>query len=232
MSAQHKTVKPDPLLAGFYTHSVAARLLGISNQTLNGWLNGYPQSKSGPVILRDFRRESRTISFLDLMELRFVEHFRGQKVPMPTIRQSAMKAREDWDAMHPFALSKARYLTDRRNIFEQIAEKTGDDITRDLASGQHEMWEMIESYIAKSVVFDPSTHLAQRWTPKPSEFPNIILDPHFASGRPVHQKGGIPTSALFRQWKAEGHKNVVAQWFNIEASDVEEAIEFELSLAA
>jgi hypothetical protein len=61
----------DPLLAGFFTLRDAARLLKMDNtQRIRAWLTGWGESKSGPVIDPDF--DGRVVSFLDLMEARFV----------------------------------------------------------------------------------------------------------------------------------------------------------------
>ena len=43
----------------------------------------------------------------------------------------------------------------------------------------------------------------------------------------------MPTAAIFRQWKAEkGDRARVADWWGVEPSEVEEAIEFEVRMAA
>src|SRR3546814_6586021 len=89
-------IERDPLLAGFYSIGDATRLLGVSHSAkLRGWINGWPKSKSGPIVDRDFKKTA-TVSFLDLMELRFIEYFRGQGVSMPTLRKAADMARKEW----------------------------------------------------------------------------------------------------------------------------------------
>lgn len=220
----------DPLNAGFFSVRSVSVLLDIHPRTIKGWLDGYKNSKSGPMVARDFK-DSVTISFLDLMELRFIEFFRSQKVSTHTIRLAAERARSEWRVEHPFALSKAKYLTDRRRIFAQIAEESGDKPTWEMASGQHEMWEVIESIIAKGVEFDPNTQLALSWKPR-LEFPDVVVDPKVAFGSPVIERRGVPTSVLFKQWKAEGRKSAVADWFNVSEAEVETAVDFELSIAA
>lgn len=228
----HQSIGKDPLLAGFYSVADAARLLGVGNASkLRGWINGWPKSKVGPIVSRDFK-DTPTVSFLDLMELRFIEYFRGQGVSMNTLRVAAQKARSEWNVDHPFALSDAQYLTDRRRIIAQSAEETGDKATWDLVSGQYVIWQMIEQSIAKGVVFDPRSHLATKWHPRPSDFPTIVIDPARAFGRPIIGDAGVPTAALFRQLKAEGDVERVARWFRVPAADVEAAAAFEVELAS
>lgn len=229
---EHKRIEADPLLAGFYSPADAARLIGIASAAkLRGWLNGWPNSSSGPIVARDFIGE-RTVSFLDLMELRFIEAFRRQGVSMPTLRKAAARARTDWDTQHPFALSKARYITDRRKIFAQVAEQEKDRATWDMASGQHEMWDVIEATIAKGVEFDPKSDLAQRWTPHPDEFPSVLLDPKVAFGKPALSDTGVPTAAVIRMWRAEqGNLTRVARAFAISEVDTRAAVDFEIKTA-
>jgi uncharacterized protein (DUF433 family) len=229
---EHQHIEADPLLAGFYSPADAARLLKVAGAgKLRAWLSGWPSSDSGPIIHRDFK-DARTVSFLDLMEMRFIEAFRRQGVSMQTLRKAAAKARVEWNTDHPFALSKARYLTDRTTVFAQIAKQEGDQVTWDLVSGQHEMWDVIEATIEKGVIFDPSTGIARRWAPFPTEFPRIGLDPAIAFGKPTLWDERVPTAALYRMWRAEsGNFTKVARAFGISEDAVRSAVEYEIKTA-
>lgn len=228
MSARHHHI--DPLLAGFFSVAEAARLVGVNAALVRGWLNGYSNSSSGPVIRRDFAG-TRTVSFLDLIELRFIAVFRAQSVPMLTLRQASAQARKDWGVSHPLALASEKYVTDRRKVFARAAEESEDQTTWDLATGQHEMWITIENTIEKGIEFDPKTCLAKLWHPREGQFPNVVIDPKVAFGKPVIVGTKVPTSVLFRQWKADGEKNSVAKWFNVSKEAVTTAIEYELVAA-
>lgn len=205
-------------------------MVGVGSPLIRGWLNGYPNSGAGPVVKRDFGG-TRAVSFLDLMELRFIAVFRAQKVPMPTLRKAADQARRDWCVSHPLALSREKYVTDRRKIFARAAKENDDATTWDMTTGQHEMWDTIEQTIEKGVVFDPSTYLARLWHPKQAEFPTVVIDPRIAFGRPTIEGTRVPTAVLFRQWKAEGSKERVAKWFDLPTDVVATAIEYELVAA-
>jgi len=221
----------DPLLAGFYTHRRAAQLLGMENShRLKGWLDGWANGAT-PIIHRDFEG-SRTVSFLDLIEARFVEHFRKQGVSLQTLRRAAERARCEWDVPHPFALSNVVYLTDRRKIFGQVAEEGGDRVTWDLATNQLEMWDAIERIFAHGVTFSPRSAIAELWHPLQRECPDVVINPRVAFGRPSIGEEGIPTAAVFRLWKVEGNRGRVASWFHVPESYVEQSIDFEIRMAA
>jgi uncharacterized protein (DUF433 family) len=218
----------DPLLTGFYSVSDAARLIGgVSNRKINGWLDGW---RKNPVLSRDFEN-SKTLSFLDLIEVRFVDFFRKQGVSMPTLERAAQRLRSEWSTEHPFALSNAKFVTDRRRIFAQIADEGGDKVTYDAASGQHEMWEAMEATINKGVVFDPASALAEKWTPR-ADYPTIVVDPKIAFGKPVVENTSVPTAAIFRLWRAEDSFTRVADAYKLSEQNIRNAVHFELAIAA
>ena len=227
--------KVDPLTGGFYSASDAARLLRMENaRRIQGWTAGYPNGP-GPAILRDYEpiNGKQALSFWDLMEVRFLEHFRKQGVPLQTLRRAAEGARKEMKCRHPLALSNIRFLTDRRKVFGRVAEETGDAKTWDLVTWQYEIYDAIEEVLAKGVAFDPGSGLATSWRPLRNECPNVIATPSVAFGSPVIGSKRIPTNALFRLWRAEnGDKERVAKAYRVSPAEVGEAIEFELSLNA
>ena len=232
MSVAAETAR-DALAGGFYTVSEAARLLQIdSSRAIYGWLAGHTGVRADPVIRRDYQpiAGSQELSFWDLMEVRFIHHFRKQGVPLQTLRRTAEKARRDMRKKHPFALSNLTYMTDRKRIFSQVVEETGDQHTMDILGDQYEMYEVIEFVLARNVAFHPITGLAESFQPL-GEYPSILVDPRFAYGKPVVARRGIPTAAIFRQVRAEkGNKDRVAHWFGVSVDEVDEAIGFETKI--
>src|SRR5690606_35895246 len=111
----------------------------------------------------------------DLMEIRFLEHFRKQNVPLQTLRKVAVNARREMKAKHPLALANTRFLTDRKEVFLMSAEESGDAFTLNLVKNQFEMYVAIESVLAKGVAFNPVTGLAESWQPFDKECPNVVV---------------------------------------------------------
>lgn len=218
---------------GFYTVREAARLLEISSpQKIARWLVQPPSGE--PVIMRQYERigPQSELSFLDLIEVRFVEHFRRQKISLQSLRIAARNARRELATSHPFALSNARFQTDRKQVFLESARESHDRIFLNLMTNQIEMYDVIEGIIAKDLQFDLSG-LAVSWQPSVTHSPNVIVSPSFAFGRPVISSKRVPTIAIFKSWKAEsGRFDVVADWFDIPVELVREAVEFEARLPA
>lgn len=223
----------DPLLRGFYTVTEAARLLRIENKRrIYRWIE---TGKTEAVIARDYVPVAGTqeLSFWDLIEVRFIEHFRSQGLSLQFLRKVAVKAREQLGTSHPFALSKTKFLTDRRRIFLQTAKEEAEEQkrTQDVLSGQYEMYEAIEELLAKGIAFHPVTELADEWQPLENDCPNVIINPRYAFGQPVVRESKVPTAAIFRTFKAEGNRDRVAKAYGVKRKSVDEAIDFELRLA-
>lgn len=215
---------------GFYTISEAARLLGMeSPQRVSRWLQ--PTRTGGdPVIVRDYPRVGREheISFLDLIEIRFVEHFRQQKISLQSLRLAAKNARKELGVSHPFATSSVKFQTDRKQVFLETAKEADDKFLLNLMTNQVEIYDVIESLFAKDLEFDIQG-FARQWRPAPDVAPNVLVSPIFAFGKPVISKRHIPTKTVYQSWLAnDGQDEVVSDWFEIADDDVKEAVRFEL----
>lgn len=224
----------DPVAGGFYTVREAARLLGIAQPAkITGWLRGHKGRGRGPIIQRQYApiEGTQELGFLDLIEVRFVEHFRKQGVSLQALRKAAQTAREEWKQNHPFAISNTRYLTDRVEVFAKTAHDLHDDVLFNLVTKQYEMYVVLEEVLAKGIEFDPTSGLAREWRPKPVEFPDIVLSPLIAYGQPATAPWGVPTSAIYNTWKAEnGSYAATSDWYEIDEKLARQAVEFELGL--
>lgn len=217
------------LNGGFYTVSEAVRLLGVDNaQRIVRWLQ--PTASGGePVILREYEKVGREheLSFLDLLEVRFVEHFRRQKISLQALRVAAKNARRELGVSHPFATSNVKFQTDRKQVFLETAKETGDTFFLNLMTNQIEIYEFIEQVLARDLEFDVSG-LARLWRPWRAT-PDVLISPAFAFGQPVISPRRVPTSTLFRTWKAEdGAFDTVAEWHSVSKAEVQQAVEFEM----
>ena len=228
-------IKQNQIDGGFYTLREAARLLRVEHVSrLRGWLTGYPQSNAGPIIKRQYQPISNIheVGFLDLMEMRFVEHFRQQGISLQSLRKAAENARSELQQTHPFASSNLKFMTDRKEVFLHTAKEEKDRFLLNLMTNQIEMYEALEQVLARGVTFHPITGIASTWCPMPGS-PNVIVNPLISYGQPVVAPRYVPTKAIFSLWKAEnGNYRDVADWFEISREKAVEAIEFELSHAA
>ena len=222
----------DPVAGGFYTVREAARLLGIGQPSkITAWLQGHHKGAAA-IVKRQYKpiEGIQELGFWDLIEVRFVEHFRKQGVSLQALRKAAETARNDYGQQHPFATSNVKFLTDRVTVFSQAAKETGDKFLLNLVTKQYAMYVILEEVLAKGIEFDPTSGLAREWRPK-KEFPHIALNPLVAYGQPAILPDGVPTAAVYGTWKAEnGSYLAAADWYEITEDLAREAVEFELGL--
>jgi len=232
---QIRRSKTDPAAGGFYTIVEAARLLGMPNAgRVRDWVGGGRKRSSGPVLMRQYEPVGgvQEVGFWDLIEVRFIDHFRRQGVSLQSLRKAAQAAREQWKVKHPFAMSKTKFMTDRKTVFEATARDEDDTILLDLVTRQYAMYVMIEEVLAKGVTFDPGSGLAVEFRPRAADFPDVAISPTVAFGQPCVRPMNVPTSAIFKSWRAEdGDFAAVADWYGIDSNLAKQAIEFELSLS-
>lgn len=224
----------NPLARGFYTVSDAARLIEHARvQRIYGWLKGFPLRNIGPLLERDFApiNDHHELSFLDLIEIQFVEHFRYHNVKMRTLRRAAERLRQEFKTPHPFATDKVHLIGDQADVFlvimRESAKEASDRALLSLTTDHYVIEEVIRKGLVPGIDFERETHFARRWAPRPREFPEIIVDPKIGYGQAAGPSG-IPTAVLLRAWLAANEDDdETAYWHNIKAQDVQRAIEFE-----
>lgn len=228
---------PNPLAQGFYTISDANRLIGVgSTQRIAGWLKGYHGRQIGPLLHRDYdpigtRQE---LSFIDLIEVRFVEHFREHGVKVSALRRAGEALRQEFGTNHPFATARVHLVADKSDVFLEImresAEQENDKALLSLTTKNFVMVEIIQRCLVPGISFSQQDFMPRRWAPKNEQFPDILVDPLVAYGQPAGPTG-VPTATIMDTWRAEGENmDEAAVWLGISVSEVSRAVEFEALL--
>lgn len=169
------------------------------------------------------------LGFLDLMEVRFVDAFLKAGLSLPKIRKAAKLAAELVGRDHPFSTQKFR--TDGKTVFVELKHKErGDKSVLDLERRQFGIYDVILPSLLEGVEFDEEGQAA-RWRPEGAT-PLVVLDPQRQFGQPIVETGGVQTSVIADAVRAEGSIETVARWFEITREAVEQAVKFELRLAA
>lgn len=228
----------NPLARGFYTVQEAARLIEGANATrIYGWIKGFPQRETGPLLNRDYApvKGRHELSFLDLIETRFVEHFRKHHVKPRAIRKAAEKLRAELNTSHPFATGRVHLVADKADVFIRVmretAAETGDTALRSLTTDNFVMEQIIKQQLVPGLQFDDRNGLARRWAPRHDQFPQVIVDPYVAYGQPALPSGKA-TAALFAAWRAEGGDyDRAAYWTGASTQDLRAAVDFEQTLS-
>ena len=223
-----------PIGVGYYTAAEAARLLKVKPQSINRWLGGYsvgksqPKHRQEPLWEPDLPRAEDHIelSFRDLIELRFVSAFVGKGLSLRTIRTCIDYARKCVEDDRPF--STRRFKTDGRTIFLDSLTKVGKREVLDLKVRQYTFASVIDRTFRDLVIEDD---VVTHWRPYHNR-DSIVIDPTRAFGQPIANHSGVPTVTLADAVEAEGSIALAASLYEVDISDVRDAVKFESGLRA
>jgi uncharacterized protein (DUF433 family) len=221
---------------GIYSVPEASRLTKVSSQRIRRWVRGYEyqvrrqRRTSRPVIAADYPSASGslTLSFLDLIEVRFVNEFRLAGVSWAAIRIASNRAKQIVAEDHPF--STKRFRTDGKTILIDIAHESGEEELLDLVRNQFAFRKVIWPFLYKGLEFG-SEDVAARWWPMDRRR-HVVIDPTRSFGQPIVDREGVPTATLVAAYKGERSIERIATWFEISVASVRDAIDFERHLSA
>jgi uncharacterized protein (DUF433 family) len=222
---------------GVYSLAEAERLVKVSRHRIRRWTRGYTYRYKGevrhtpPIIAEDTKQTSREgplLSFLDLLEVRFLNAFLEHGVSWKAIRIAALNARMLLGRHHPF--STRIFKTDGQTILAEIAKGTGDKLLLDLVKNQYVFEQIIAPYLYEGIEFNAFND-PERWWPLGKKHA-IVIDPERGFGAPIVARSGVPTKILTDAVKAEGSIEFVAKWYEVTRREVRDAVKFEEQLAA
>lgn len=221
---------------GIYTIPDVARYTGLSYARARNWIKGYNYQYHGemrethPIVTSNFDPidNSYAISFLDLIEIRFIKEFLKFGISLRTIKAASIRAQELLRRSHPFSTNVFR--TDGRTILADIAEEEQDKKLMDLIKQQYEIYNIFGQFLYKSIDFSENDY-AIRWYPHKGNR-TIVIDPSRCLGQPIIDREGVPTAALWNSYRVEQDFQRVARWFEVREEAIRDAVIFEESLAA
>lgn len=218
---------------GIYTVPDVARLLGVPARSIRRWAGGYSYNQRGrrrhsPPVWRPsipMIDGQLTLSFLDLIEVRFVHAFRKHGVSWTIIRKAEAHAAEVLRTSHPFATNKFR--TDGKTVLGDVADRTNG--LWDMAHKQRVFADFVAPYLKGIEWADDG--LAARWRPLDGSN-RVVIDPRRSFGAPLLDRENVPTRVIFEACKSGESVRVVANWFEVPLESAEDAVRFERQIQA
>jgi uncharacterized protein (DUF433 family) len=216
----------DPFRTGkAYTVSEAAKLAKTTPATVRRWLLGYdaPGHHMEPVFGgREAEESGVRVSFLELIEIVVAARFRrDDKVKLERIRDAHEFARKQLFVPFPFASTEFQvhggHLVHR---FEEATPGAGQ-----MAFDLHGQWVLpgIVQSALESVEFAEQDGLAVRWYPYGRDA-HIVVDPHYAAGRPVIEGTRVPVGVIKDRFVAGDSTRYLARDYGLTVSVVEEVL--------
>jgi uncharacterized protein (DUF433 family) len=222
------------LNVGIYTVPEASRLTGVSRQRIRRWLKGYRSNlrrKNYSALWKSQLPDIDSkvaLGFLDLIEVMFVSAFLDRGVSWPMIHKVREKAVELYPGVtHPFCTKQ--FVTDGQRIFTELHRETGESSLLEIATDQQVFAGVTQPFL-KQLEFREGTTL-ERWWPLGVDR-HVVVDPRKNFGQPTMSGEGIATQVLAATVEANGSVDEVARWYEISPQSVQEAVDYERSLAA
>lgn len=222
------------LSSGFYTIQEASALIaldvaGFTTRAGRAYFHDTKLYSAAVQSERSVDGKVRDISFLDLIELRFIAHFRNLGVTSQALRRVSETARDIFGE-RPFARNDIKWRTDGQRLFVEAANETSDRRLLELSQRQYQIGFIVEEFLLKGVDWRADKY-AQSWKPRLKEYDQIIVDPRVSFGEPSLENYGTGVRTLFDAWVAEsGDHQAVAEWYEIPAELVQQAIAFHQEL--
>lgn len=234
----------DPRLLPIYTVREAAHYLHIPQNTLRSWIHGrfYP-TRNGerffqPIIqppkpfFDDKENAVLTLSFINLVEAHVLAAIRSSHgLPLYKARDAVEFLQQKFGSAHP--LADFDLETDRMNLFvRQFGE-----VLNVSQPGQLEMEFVVKMFLERiernsagsPLRFYPFTrkdHFSAR------DLRLVVIDPYVSWGRAVLRDTGIPTAMIIQRFWAGDSVAHLADDYDRDTIEIEEAIRCELEAAA
>ncbi|MBW4511804.1 MAG: DUF433 domain-containing protein [Scytonematopsis contorta HA4267-MV1] len=227
----------DPRLIGNYTLSDVTRYLRLPYSTLRSWVVGSKyKTRLGvkrfqPVIeLPQLDNNKILLSFTNLVELHALNAIRRyHQIPLESVREGIEYLKQNCQMRHP--LASHQLYTDGKDLF-----LVNSGLVVNLSQqGQLLIPEIIKIYLQR-IEWDETglpIKLYPFTRPEESESPlSVVIDPFVSFGQPVITGTGVPTKTIAERYKAGDSINDLSLDYECEPSKVEEAIRYELAIAA
>lgn len=200
----------------------AARYLRVPYQTLRYWTKG---NKSNEPIINLAQANPARLSFTNLLECHMLSALRSfYQVRIPKVRAALVTLSRMLPSSHP--LVDHNLETDTVDIF---IREFGGELVNLSRSGQMEIREFVQTHLKRIEVstegifkFFPFVEKRTEHEPK-----FIVMTPNVAFGRPVIAGTAIPTSLVASRFHARESVPDLANEYEVEMKQIEEAIRLE-----
>lgn len=229
-----RTISRPSIGHGAYTLPDAAKILRLDLSSLRRWIVAYDSDVksgggklAGPIAFWGHGLD-RGINFSSLIELYTVAQLRALGVSMSKIRVAREELADRFDIEHPFATEGL--LTDGEKLLFELKEPDEESVLSLDRSGQTSFKNIIREF-CRRIDFEASTELASRYWPEGRES-SVVVDPSRAFGRPIIAGTSIPTETISDLIDAGENVDDVANLYQLEPYQIDDARKFEHRQAA
>lgn len=214
-----------------YTVPEAASFIARPTSTVRRWALGNTRRLSdgrawrdAPLIQADGDMAgSLPLSFLNLLELRFLSSYRS-RVPLQSIRRALDFAAAELQAERP--LLTVDFRVKGKSLFLQFAAEGGDEYLLNASRSGQLAWPTALDDFIESVDYDPRERSAFRWWPLGRSEP-VIVDTLLNGGLPSTARSGVRTQAIALQHREGFDVAAIAHDVGAAEDEVRAALRFQ-----
>lgn len=207
-----------------YSYADVDGLVGLQSGTARGWLEGYERAgRFYDPVLRPEPTGADAVTWGEMVESRLLAGFR-RDVPVQRLRPAVLELRKEFG---PYPLAHARPFLDveGRELVRVVQEQVGLERPLQLVvvrNGQLVLADSAERF--RSVVEYVGDVVARL---KPDvRTPGVLMDPGRSFGQPAIRS--VRTESLAEDYRAGTSREDLAELYNLNPAQVDEAIRFEL----
>lgn len=208
-----------------YSYGDVDRLVGLRPGTARRWLEGYNGHKRFyEPVLRPEPAGTESVTWGEMVEARLLAEFRDRSVPVQRMRPAIVALRQEFG---PYPLAQARPFLDveGRELVRVVQEKVGLERQLRLVvvrNGQLVLAETAERF-RSAAEYDDGQVI--RLCPD-ARTPAVMLDPARSFGQPAIRN--VKTEVLAEDYRAGTSREELADLYDLDPAQVDEAIRFEL----
>jgi uncharacterized protein (DUF433 family) len=233
-------VSPHPRIAerareARYSFPEASSLVKRPSQTLRRWSLGNRRTYRGkrridePLIEVDGNADDATaLSFLNLLELRFLASYR-QQVSLPAIRRALDYAAYELDTERP--LLDLDFKIHGRDLFLRFAENADEPYFVNASRRGQMAWPPGASDLLDALEYDEQERAAFRWWPLGKQRP-VVVDTSVNGGRPTTARNRVRTISIATRAREGWPTAAIAADVAATHDEVRAALELEDAAAA
>lgn len=208
-----------------YSYSDVDRLVGLHSGTARRWLEGYERSgRFYDPVLRQEPTGDEIVTWGEMVEARLLAEFRSQNVPVQRLRPAIVRLREEF-GRYPLAHARPFLEVEGRELVRVLQDEAGVDRPLRLVVVRDGQAMLAEATKRFSAAVQYNGGIVTRLNPSPRT-PEVLMDPAHAFGQPAIRN--VRTDVLAEDYRAGTSREELADLYDLSASQVDEAIRFEL----
>jgi uncharacterized protein (DUF433 family)/transposase len=211
-----------------FSEAEAARLLRVSQSTLNYWLEGGERRGKTyrPVIRVEPKGRRAPVTWAEFVEAGLLRAYRRRDVPMAELRAFIDRLRNEYGIPYPLA-DRRPFVADRQLVHhaQETANLSADFCLVAEVRGQLMLTPPSADFFQR-VTWEGNVAMA--WRPHDAPESPVRIDPELRFGKPTVR--GIGTETIWEHLDGGESEEEIAEAFDLSMADIGWALSYELPL--